>query len=67
MTAHEVERILIRFGFVCVSQKGSHRKWRNFEERLLVIVPEHGGKTLPLGTLADILGKAGIPESEWRD
>ena len=29
MTAREVESLLRRYRFELVSQKGSHRKWRN--------------------------------------
>ena len=28
-TARDLERLLARYGFVLISQKGSHRKWRN--------------------------------------
>jgi predicted RNA binding protein YcfA (HicA-like mRNA interferase family) len=65
-TAKELERLLSRYGFVHVSQKGSHRKWRNFETGRLVIVPYHAGKNLPVGTLLNILTAAKIPEHEWR-
>lgn len=41
MTARELERLLKTFGFELVSQKGSHRKWRQQNKRLQVIVPEH--------------------------
>ena len=51
MTAREVESILSQYGFQLISQKGSHRKWRNELLGLQVIVPEHRGKTLPIGTL----------------
>jgi len=53
-------------GFVLVSQRGSHRKWRHPERKLQVIVPAHGGRDLPLGTLRHILKGARIPEDEWR-
>ena len=67
MTAREVESILRRYDFLLVSQKGSHRKWRNSETGLQVIVPEHKGRILPIGTLRNILIGAEIPESEWRE
>jgi len=67
MTAREVEAVLKRYGFDLVSQKGSHRKWRNSANGLQVIVPEHRGRTLPIGTLRAILKGAEIPESEWKD
>ena len=66
MTAREVESILERHGFLRISQKGSHRKWRNTKTGLQVIVPEHKGKQLPLGTLRNILINAKIPEDEWK-
>ncbi|HEY0379157.1 MAG TPA: type II toxin-antitoxin system HicA family toxin [Pyrinomonadaceae bacterium] len=67
MTAREVEGLLRRYGFQLVSQKGSHRKWRQPETGLQVIVPEHRGRTLPVGTLRAILKGADISESEWRE
>ncbi|MCM0592872.1 MAG: type II toxin-antitoxin system HicA family toxin [Gloeotrichia echinulata IR180] len=66
MTAKEVEIILRQYGFELISQKGSHRKWRNEDLGLQVIVPEHRGRTLPIGTLHSIFQGAKIPESEWR-
>ncbi len=66
LTATEVEDILAAHGFVMVSQKGSHRKWRNVERRLQVIVPTHAGRSLPAGTLVGIMRGAEIPETLWR-
>jgi predicted RNA binding protein YcfA (HicA-like mRNA interferase family) len=39
MNADEVEKILQRYGFVPISQKGSHRKWRNLKRKLQAIIP----------------------------
>jgi predicted RNA binding protein YcfA (HicA-like mRNA interferase family) len=66
MSASEVERILQNYGFELISQKGSHRKWRNLEQELQVIVPYHKGRDLPIGTLRNIMTTANIPESEWK-
>ncbi len=66
MNAAEVERILSRYGFECVSQKGSHRKWRNLERQLQVTVPYHKGRNVPIGTLRNIMINANIPETEWK-
>lgn len=66
MTARQVEAILKRHGFELVSQKGSHRKWRHPERGSQVIVPEHGHRVLPIGTLRCILQAAEVPESEWK-
>lgn len=66
MNADEVERILKNYGFELVSQKGSHRKWRNLERQLQTIVPYHKGRNLPVGTLRNIMLNADIPETEWK-
>jgi predicted RNA binding protein YcfA (HicA-like mRNA interferase family) len=65
MNTDAVEAILQRYEFTLISQKGSHRKWRN-PEGLQVIVPYHKGRDLPLGTLRNILTTANIPEAEWK-
>jgi len=66
MNADEVERILERYGFALISQKGSHRKWKNLARQLQVILPYHKGHDLPIGTLRNIMIGADIPESEWK-
>ncbi|MBC6453044.1 MAG: type II toxin-antitoxin system HicA family toxin [Hormoscilla sp. SP5CHS1] len=66
MNADDTERILARYGFELVSQKGSHRKWRNPEYKLQAIVPYHKGRDLPIGTLRNIMVSANIPETEWK-
>ena len=66
MNADEVERILERYGFELISQKGSHRKWRNLDRQLQVIVPYHKRHDLPIGTLRNIMISADIPKTEWK-
>ncbi|MBI3910398.1 MAG: type II toxin-antitoxin system HicA family toxin [Armatimonadetes bacterium] len=65
MSAAQVEALLKRYGFELISQRGRHRKWRHAVRRLQVIVPEHRGRQLPLGTLHNIFLHAEIPTSEW--
>jgi predicted RNA binding protein YcfA (HicA-like mRNA interferase family) len=67
LTSKELEAMLARHGFDNVSQRGSHRKWWNRTTNIQVIVPVHGSRPLPTGTLRQILPQAEIPESEWRD
>ena len=66
MTAREVESLLRQNGFELVSQKGSHRKWRNASLAAQVIVPYHRGQILPIGTLQTILENSKMPEDQWR-
>jgi predicted RNA binding protein YcfA (HicA-like mRNA interferase family) len=66
LKADEVIRILRRHGFILVSQRGSHQKWRQPETGKQVIVSYHKGKQLPLGTLRGIVEGSGISEEEFR-
>ncbi len=66
MNADEAERILTQYGYQFISQKGSHRKWRNLDTKLQTIVPYHKGRNLPVGTLRNIMLSANIPELEWK-
>ena len=67
LTAQQAERILATYGFALESQRGSHRKWRHLASGLHAIVPYHAGRTLPLGTLRNIMQNADIPDREWHD
>jgi len=64
-TAKEVVRVLRHCGFALVSQKGSHQKWRHANGRQ-VIVPIHGNKPIPIGTLKSILEGAGLTADDFR-
>jgi len=66
LTPREVVAVLSRNGFVLVSQRGSHQKWRHPSFRRQVIVPMHAGD-LPTGTLRSIKRQSGLPESAWDD
>ncbi|MGP1375654.1 MAG: type II toxin-antitoxin system HicA family toxin [Almyronema sp.] len=66
MKARDIEKLLSQYGFEFISQKGSHRKWRNPSSGLQVIVPDHSGRDLPIGTLRSILQGAEIPKEEWQ-
>jgi predicted RNA binding protein YcfA (HicA-like mRNA interferase family) len=66
LTAIEITKILERYNFVLLSQRGSHQKWRNPQNGKQVIIPYHKGKQLPLGTLKSIIEGSGIGEDEFR-
>ncbi|HEY3413672.1 MAG TPA: type II toxin-antitoxin system HicA family toxin [Armatimonadota bacterium] len=65
LNAKQVEDVLARNGFRLVSQRGSHRKWRHDAQRSQVIVPDHRGRDLPIGTLRAIQSASGIAADEW--
>lgn len=66
LKASDVIKILQQHGFILISRRGSHQKWRNNDTAKQVIVPYHKGKQLPLGTLRSIIEGSGIPEEEFR-
>lgn len=65
LTANDIELVLKKHGFECISQKGSHRKWRNSDNGLVTIVPYHGNRLLPIGTLFSIIRSSKIPKEEF--
>jgi len=58
MDAKEVLKILRESGFVKKSQKGSHIKL--IKDDKIVIVPEHGKRDIPIGTIKSIEKQSGI-------
>ena len=58
MNAKEVLRILYEHGFGHVSQKGSHLKLAKEDKK--VIVPMHGTKEIPIGTIKSIEKQSGV-------
>ena len=54
----EIEKVLRKFGFNIISQKGSHGKFRNSIGRT-VILPMNK-KEIPVGTFRSILKQSGF-------
>ena len=65
LTANEVIKIISKYGFEKVSQKGSHQKWKHPETKRVIIIPYHKGKSLPIGTLKAIIKDSGLPSDIW--
>ena len=65
-SSREIIRVLERFGFLLVSQKGSHVKFKKpiLGVTKVVIVP-HPRKDIPYGTFRSILRQAGISEESF--
>lgn len=58
VTSKEVEKVLKRNGFKMVRQTGSHRIF--LKDDKTVVVPCHGNKDVPIGTLKSIERQSGI-------
>lgn len=65
VTGREVVKALVGVGFVHISTKGSHAKVAHPDGRVAV-VPMHGGRDIPQGTLGSILRQAGLTVVEFR-
>jgi predicted RNA binding protein YcfA (HicA-like mRNA interferase family) len=62
-SSREIERILLKTGFVFVSQSGSHMKFSKGNRT--VIVPADR-KEIPRGTLASIARQSGLPKNYFK-
>jgi len=65
LSAREITRVLKNNGFALAGQKGSHQKWRH-SNGLQVIVPVHGSKIIPIGTLKSIIDGSGLDISHFQ-
>ena len=60
-----VVRVLEKNGFIFVSQKGSHAKYRKVgREVLTTIVPMHK-KEIPMGTFNSVLRQSGLKKEDF--
>jgi len=65
LTAQAVTRVLRKHGFTLIGQSGSHQKWRHANGRQ-VIVPVHGSKNIPIGTLKSIIDGSSLNVDDFR-
>lgn len=61
LSSAQIVTILKRNGFVFISQKGSHGKFRKGEQgRILTVIVPMAKKQIPHGTLRSIFRQAGM-------
>ncbi len=63
----EVVKALQKRGFVFVSQKGSHAKFRKIGKVTLTVIVPVGKKEIPFGTFKSILRQANLTENDFKD
>ncbi len=56
-------RVLKNNGFYYISQKGSHRKYRNKDKTVIVPYPK---KEIPIGTFRSIIRQSGLTLDDFR-
>jgi predicted RNA binding protein YcfA (HicA-like mRNA interferase family) len=57
-SSDEIEKVLKKFGFNIVSQKGSHGKFKNSSGRTVILPMNKKG--IPIGTFRSILKQSGF-------
>lgn len=65
-SSSEIIKVLQKRGFVYVSQKGSHAKFRKVGNSVLTVIVPAGKKEIPLGTFKSILRQANLSEDDFR-
>lgn len=66
MKPRQVLRKLYKAGFVEVHRRGSHKVLKNYETGRMVVIPMHGGRDMPRGTLYNIVVRqAGLTVDEF--
>lgn len=65
-SSQKITKVLKKHGFVFISQKGSHAKFRKVEEgKTLTTIVAMGKKEIPPGTFHAILRQAGLDEKDF--
>lgn len=58
-------KILLKFGFIFLSQKGSHAKYRKEGNPTLTVIVPMERKEIPIGTFRSILRQAQLKEDNF--
>ena len=62
LSSHEIINVLQQHGFLFISQKGSHKKFK--KDNRTVIVPDPK-KEIPRGTFNSILRQSGVQKEDF--
>lgn len=65
-SSSEIIKVLQKKGFVYVSQKGSHAKFKKTGSPTLAVIVPAGRKEIPFGTFKSILRQANLAEDDFR-
>lgn len=65
LNARAIINALQHLGFEVQRQSGSHVILKHSLTGMRAVVPEHGGRDIPVGSLAHILKEAGVNAAEF--
>ena len=61
-SSQKIINTFLRNGFIFVSQRGSHKKYRKEEKTVIIPAPR---KEIPLGTFRSIIRQSGLNPKEF--
>ncbi len=65
-SSYNIVKVLQSKGFVYISQKGSHVKFRRLEKEVLTVIVPANKKEIPYGTFRSILRQSKLIESDFK-
>lgn len=65
-SSKDIIKVLQKKGFVFVSQKGSHAKFRKTGSPTLTVIVPDGKREIPFGTFRSVLRQANLSENDFR-
>lgn len=64
-SSNHIIKILLQRGFIFISQKGSHKKYRKTGVPALTVIVPADRKEIPFGTFKSILKQSGLQAEEF--
>ena len=61
-SSQKIINTLLRNGFIFVSQRGSHQKYRKDDKTVIVPAPR---KEIPIGTFRSIIRQSGLNQNDF--
>jgi predicted RNA binding protein YcfA (HicA-like mRNA interferase family) len=61
-SSQKIIRTLLKNGFIFVSQRGSHQKYRKDEKTVIIPAPR---KEIPIGTFRSIIRQSGLNQDQF--
>ena len=65
LSSKQVVKVLEDNGFVFISQKGSHLKFRNREVKNKTVIVPTNKREIPMGTLHSIIRQSGLSKENF--
>lgn len=65
-SSNQIIKVLQSKGFIFVSQRGSHVKFRKFGKPTLTVIVPANRKEIPFGTFRSILRQSNLTENDFK-